>query len=172
MTATSYALWLRPDAASAATFAQLIEALSHRLGTPRFQPHMTLSGVASTTEADAIARSKRLAAALAPVPIHLIGAGHTDAYFRCLFLRAEKTPPLLAAHRLASAEMQQPTDADFMPHLSLVYGALATPVKEKIIEELDSRFPRNFLADSISLCAIAGAPDEWRPIGPFFLTGE
>lgn len=171
MTATSYSLWLSPDAASAATFAQLIEALSHRLGTPRFQPHMTLSGVANTTETDAIARSKRLAAQLAPVPIHLIGAGHTDAYFRCLFLRAEKTPPLLAAHRLASAEMQQPVDADFMPHLSLVYGILETSVKEKIIEEIDAHLPQNFIADSVNLCIVAGPPAEWRLLGPFFLTG-
>lgn len=171
MSATSYSLWLRPAAPAAARFAQMIEALSHRLGTPPFEPHLTLSGVASTTEADAIARSERLAAQLAPVPIHLVGAGYTDAYFRCLFLRAEKTPPLLAAHRMASAEMQQPVDADFMPHLSLVYGTLETSVKEKIIEEIDARRPHNFLADSVSLCIVAGPPAEWRLLGPFFLTG-
>lgn len=172
MTANSYSLWLRPAAPTAARFTQLIEALSDRLGTPRFEPHLTLSGVPSTTEADAIARTERLAAQLEPVPIHLVGAGRTDTYFRCLFLRAEKTQPLLAAHRVASAGMQQPIEADFMPHLSLVYGTLEPSVKEKIIEEIDGRFPRNFLADSVSLCAIDGSPAEWRPIGPFLLTGR
>lgn len=171
MTATSFSLWLRPAAPATARFAELIEELSQHLGTPWFAPHLTLSGLASTSEAEAIARCERLAARLAPLPIHLVGAGHTDAYFRCLFLRAEKTRALLAAHRIACAGLQQPVEADFMPHLSLVYGTLATPVKEKIIAELEGRFPRNFLADSIGLCSIAGSPSEWRLLGPFFLAG-
>lgn len=172
MTMKTYSLWLKPAPAAADRFTELINELSRRLGTPRFAPHLTLSGTSAITEAEAVSRAERLAAQLAPVPIHLAGADHTDAYFRCLFLRAEKTPRLLAAHRVASTQMQQTIDADFMPHLSLVYGTVAASVKEKIIEEIDGRFPQDFLADSVSLCTIAGSPAEWRPLGPLFLTGR
>lgn len=167
----SYAVWLRPAPPAAQRFTELIDALSRRLGTPRFEPHLTLTGTSATGRADVVARAQRLAARLAPVPIRLVTAEQTDAYFRCLYLRAEPTPPLLAAHRLACAELRQPVEADYLPHLSLVYGTLATSVKEKIIDELDAGFPQHFLADRINVCAIAGAPADWRPIGPFFLSG-
>lgn len=165
------ALWLMPPLPLRERFAELIDALSRRLGTPRFEPHITLAAPSVTTETDAISRVKQLAARLAPVPIHLIGAGHTDAYFRCLYLRAEKAAPLLAAHRLACHELDQPVETDFMPHLSLVYGTIETPLKEKIIQEIAGRFPEHFAADRLCLCVIAGSPADWRLIGPFQLTG-
>jgi 2'-5' RNA ligase len=168
----TYSLWLRPAAAAAARFAELIDTWARCLGTPRFEPHITFGTITATTDAEATARARQLAARLAPVPIHLVGAGHTDAYFRCLYLRAEKTPQLLAAYRLACAELEQPMAADFMPHVSLVYGTLATSVKEKIIAEIDGNFPEDFFADSVSLCVLAVSPDDWRSLGPFSLTGR
>lgn len=171
-TMNAYSLWLRPAAAAAARFAELIDTWAHRLGTPRFEPHITFGTVAATTDAEAAARTRQLAARLGPVPIHLVGAGHTDAYFRCLYLRAEKTPQLLAAYRQACAELEQPVAADFMPHVSLVYGTLATSLKEKIVAEIDGTFPKNFFADGISLCVTAGSPDDWRSLGPFSLNGR
>lgn len=167
-----YSLWLRPAPAVAARCAELIDTWARHLGTPRFEPHLTFGAVTATTDAEATARALQLATRLAPVPIHLVGAGHTDAYFRCLYLRAEKTPQLLAAYRLACEELQQPVAGDFMPHVSLVYGTLATSVKEKIIAEIDGNFPKDFFADSISLCVTAGSPDHWRSLGPFSLTGR
>src|SRR5205823_12276016 len=114
--------------------------------------------------AEIVAHAKRLAATLAPVPIRFDGIGHTEAYFRCLFLRAEKSAPLLAAHRQACAELSQPPEADYMPHLNLVFGKIETAVKQKLIEEIANRLPSSLVADRLGLCVVAGPPNAWNVI--------
>lgn len=165
-------LWLMPPAAVRDRFARLIDVLSRRLGTAQFEPHITLSGSPDAGEAEAVSRATTLAARLAPVPVRLVDVGYSDAYFRCLYVRAERSPELLAAHRTACAHLGRPPDDDFMPHLSLVYGNLSETEKEKIIEEIGRRFDTTFLSDRIALCLPAGPPDGWRLVGPFTLAGR
>lgn len=166
-----YSIWLMPPSPVRARFARLIDTLSRRLGTPRFDPHVTLCGTADLHENDMLARVEGLAARLAPVPIRLTEVGYTDEYFRCLFVVAERSEQLLAAHRVACEAFGKPPAADFMPHLSLVYGELARERKEQIIGEIGRRFDAGFVADGISLCVPAGLPPHWRLLGPFPLTG-
>ena len=154
-----------------ARFADVIDSLSRRLGTPRFEPHITLSG-GEAAEANIRARTSALAARLAPVPVHLTRAGYTDAYFRCLFVHAARTPALLAARASAAIEYERPLDEEFMPHLSLVYGELASLQKEKILDDLGREFDVHFVAEEITLCRADGTPDTWPLIGPFKLTGR
>lgn len=171
MTNVRYSVWLMPPPALREHFAELIDALSRRLGTPRFEPHITLAAPRGATKAQALAEAQRLATHLAPVPVRFDGIDHTDAYFRCLFLRAAKSAELLAAHRRACTELGQPVEADYLPHLSLVYGEIDRAEKEKIIAEIAGRHPGEFVADRIALCAIVGTPDAWPILGPFSLTG-
>lgn len=171
MTHTRYSIWLMPPAALRERFAELIDALSRRLGTPRFEPHITLAAPRAVTDAQALSEAQRLATRLAPVPLRFNGIDHTDAYFRCLFLRAVKTPEILAAHRRACAELGEPIEADYMPHLSLVYGEIDRAEKEKMIADVGARFPAEFVADGIAVCSVVGPPDAWPISGPFPLTG-
>lgn len=172
MTHAQYSVWLLPPLALRERYAALIDALSRRLGTPRFEPHITLAAPRAATETQALADAKRLAMHLAPVPVCFASVDYTDAYFRCLFLRAVKTEALLAAHRRACTELRQPVEADFMPHLSLVYGDIVRAEKEKIAAEISRDYPAEFVADRMAVCVIAGAPDTWPILGPFDLTGE
>src|SRR5690606_30965655 len=134
-----YSLWLMPPAAVYDRFARLIDALSRRFGTPRFAPHITLASTGAELAGDAPARAAALAAELAPVPVRLLDVAHTDDYFRSLFVRAQRTPALLAAHRLAAARLGTEPAEDFMPHLSLLYGELPRDTKERLIEEIGRR---------------------------------
>ena len=158
-----------PPAATRTIFAEMIGALSRRLRTPVFEPHITLGGCADVSEQETVARVTRLANDLAPIPIQLAGVAYTDAYFRCLFFTADKTPELLAAYNAAATCMRSLPDADFLPHLSLVYGNVANAEKETIIEEFSGRLPITFVADSLALCLPVGSPEQWRLLGPFNL---
>jgi len=166
-----YSLWLMPPAPVYDRFARLIDALSRRFGTPRFAPHITLASTGAELAGDAPARAAALAAELAPVPVRLLDVAHTDDYFRSLFVRAQRTPALLAAHRLAAARLGTEPAEDFMPHLSLLYGELPRDTKERLIEEIGRRFDVDFTAAHLVLCLPAGAPQGWRTLGPFALTG-
>jgi 2'-5' RNA ligase len=167
-----YSLWLMPSPTVRGGLAELIDALSRRLGTPRFEPHITLAAPNNATEVNAVTRTTGLAEELAPISIRFEGVGYTDAYFRCLFLRAEKSVELLAAHQFACERLGQPPEAEFMPHLSLVYGTLHQTMKEKLIVEIDPWFPKTLLADRVCLCPIIGPPGAWKLVGPFPLKGK
>jgi hypothetical protein len=166
-----FSLWLMPPPAVRERYAGLIDRLAARLGTPRFEPHITLGGC-DGTEAQAVARVTALAAHLAPVAVQLGPLETTEQYFRCLYLRAERTAALLGAHRQAALACGVEPDAEFLPHLSLVYGELPKPVKENLLTELGGRLDEVFVTDRIALCLPEGDPSAWRLLGPYPLAGQ
>lgn len=165
-------LWLLPALPVQSELARRIENLGLRLSTPRFEPHMTLTAPVDLLEGEIIAAAREIAASLAPLTIRFDGIGQTDAYFRCLFLRAEKRRDLLAAHEHACAQLGRAPEADFMPHLSLVYGKLTQETKAALTEEITPRAPTTIVADRVGICGLVGSPDAWKVIGPFALTGK
>jgi len=167
-----YSLWLMPPAPVRGRFADLIAHLSERLGTPRFEPHLTLSGGVFASPADPLARVADLAGRHPPVPVRLTHAEYTDAYFRCLYVRAALTPTLHALQCAAAEALGQQPDRDFMPHLSLVYGRLGPERKEHILDAIGRRFDLDFLADRLALYAPEGEPAAWRPVAEFVLSGS
>ena len=165
-------LWLLPSASVQDRFATLIDTLSRRHGTPRFAPHITLTGSLDSPADEISLRTSDLAARLRPVPVQLTEVGWSDEYFRCLFIRAAASPELLAAHRTACAHLGRSPDTDFMPHLSLIYGNLSQDQKDRIVDEIGRRFDIGFDADRVGLCLAAGSPEQWRLIRTFALAGR
>lgn len=167
MESSSFALWLLPPPVVGAHFAQLIDSLSRRLGTPRFDPHITLCVVRGREASEIAPRIAALAERLAPPAIRLTRASYSDQYFRCVFLCAEKSAELENAHRLACEHLGERASPDFMPHLSLVYGALEPSEKQRVVEETDRGFPAAFTADRIGLYLVADWPAQWRAVDVF-----
>lgn len=165
-------LWLLPPTSIHDRFAALIDALSRRLRTPAFQPHVTLLGSLEFPQAEVVSRAAALATQLAAVPVHLTDIGWSNEYFRCLYIRAERTPALLAAHRIASRHFERSANAQFMPHLSLVYGNLFAAEKQRLADELGVRIDAAFDIDRIGICLANGSPTRWRVIRTFALAGR
>ena len=165
-------LWLMPPAPTQQRFAALIDRLSRRVGTPCFIPHVTLIGSLFSPESEVVRCVEQLASTLAPIPVRLAGLGWSDQYYRCLFMRAEPSAELLAAHREASDRLGVPPEADFFPHLSLIYGNLAENEKTQIVQEIGASFDVSFTAAQICLCRPVGSPEQWRLPYVFALTGR
>ena len=167
---SGFSLWLMPPPAVRDRFYPLIVELSRRLGTPAFEPHLTLALTPATVEAEVVARIAPLAANLAPLSIRLMEVDMTSDYFRCLFVRAALTPPLQRAYHAACRALAQPP-GDFMPHLSLVYGDLPIAEKERVIADIGRRFDLHFTVERVALYTTAGPPPAWRCVADFALTG-
>jgi 2'-5' RNA ligase len=165
-------LWLLPPDSVHDRFAALIGTLSRRLGTSAFTPHLTLIGSVDLPELDVVSRAAALAADLPPPRIHLTRIEWSDAFYRCLFIRAETTAALQAAHRTASACFGRSPEPAFMPHLSLVYGSIPTAEKERIAAEIGPLAEATFVADRLVICFADGPPERWRTIHAFPLTGH
>jgi len=167
-----YYLWLLPPPPIRDRFTGLINRLSRQFETPRFTPHLTLIGSLDLPLDKLVEQTAGLAANLAPVPIRLTGPGWTDQHFRCFFMRAERSPELLAAHETACATLGQQAESDYMPHLSLIYGNLPQEQKDEIVESISTDFNVAFYADRIGLCYPTGTPEQWQLSHTFVLTGR
>lgn len=131
-------LWLIPDEEWHRLLSRVIAHLSQQYNTPCFEPHLTLlSGIAMEHE-DAANRTAQLAPQLGAFEIIVRRLSYRDEFFMALFMQIERTPPLMDAYRMACATFDREPDRAFLPHISLVYGNLPTPVKEEIIAQLTS----------------------------------
>jgi 2'-5' RNA ligase len=167
-----YSLWLMPGGHLATQLQALITQLSNEHSTPKFEPHVTLIGELAISEKEAVTKTRQLAKMLRPFTIALREVTWLNEYFRCVFIRAEKTPDLLSANSKACEVFEQPNDTNYMPHLSLVYGDLTRPVKEQIIGGIGQESYVDFEVKGISLYYTNRQPQEWHPILEAPLTGQ
>jgi 2'-5' RNA ligase len=174
MSAPHYALWLLLPPAERARFAELIRTLAQRHGTPSFEPHITLLGGIGGAQATVVAATAALAHRIAPLHIRLGEIGQRESYFQCLFVHAVLDPPLLQAHRLAREEFARRDDAEFLPHLSLVYGNLEQAQKTAIIAQLGAGLESDFLAEELALICYRkdDQPRDWRRVAAFAFRGD
>ncbi len=167
-----YALWIEPPAFLAVRLNALIDAFSTQHGGPRFSAHVTLlSGI--TGDEEALKRATgSLASALSPFEVRLSGVGREDLYFRCLYLRAEKSGLLEDARARAEdafgAFRGQASDGGFMPHMSLLYGDIDNSLKDDIIQGIGSALAANFTVEGISLYRVDGDVSGWSRVGDVF----
>jgi 2'-5' RNA ligase len=138
--------------------------MAERLATPVFEPHVTLLGGITGTEAGVLDAARGLAAELPPIPIRFTGADGSDEYFRCLFLTAAADPALVDAHRRARARFARLDEPPYRPHLSLVYGELPPAERDRIGREFGRDLPRRFLARALAAVRTQGPPSAWRPL--------
>jgi hypothetical protein len=172
MKATGVSLWLMPEGEPRARLAELVDRLAARFSTPAFAPHLTLlSAIHGASPEDVLAQARVLASGLRPFRVSLAGVEGRDEYFRCLFARATADAPLLAAHAAAARAFGRPADPAFLPHLSLVYGALAEGEKRQLALELAAALVPSFDADRLYVWRTQGPVSAWRELGVFGLSG-
>jgi 2'-5' RNA ligase len=159
-----FSLWLMPQGRPREGLEKLITRLSAQYTTPKFEPHVTLIGELAIPEQEAVTKTKRLAQILKPFTISLKEAACLDEYFRCVFIKADKTEELMNANLNACALFGQVEDKDYMPHLSLIYGDLTLPLKEQIIKDIGQESHMSFKVNGIALYCTSGHPKDWYRI--------
>jgi 2'-5' RNA ligase len=156
-------VWLVPEGDVRQRLAAAIAELGRRHGTPSFEPHVTLLGGIAGGEAEVLRRGALLAASLRPLAVRLVALRRSDEYFRRVFLEAEGSPELLAAHERASDLLGARDRAPFLPHLSLVYGRLAAEDASAAEEALHAlTLPLTFEARRLEVHLTEGAVPDWR----------
>lgn len=120
MSETEYAIWLIPALPLKAQLSKAIRCLARTLGTPVFEPHVTLH-VAPIPEISAIDAGRLLYQRLAPVRLYPKGIRHSSAFTKTLFIPFEGSRELMRI--LRELDHRTPTKAayPFDPHLSLAY---------------------------------------------------
>ena len=134
-----YSLWVVPPEPVHGRVAGIISGLAEKYGAPSFEPHMTLLGDISTGRRGATKKASELADSLRPFSVRLTDIGCLDTHFRCMFIRAEETPRLMAANERARELFGRQSGQKFMPLISILYGDFPPAMKERIIDEIGVR---------------------------------
>jgi len=169
MKAKGYSIWLIPTGEVYQKLAEIISKLSEEYSAPNFEPHVTLIGDLIDPEEEIISKTSKLADLIKPFKIKLEKADYFDEYFRCLFIRAEKTKEVVEANNITREIFGRASDQEYLPHLSLMYGNLDSKTKEKILTNLGREFNLSFEVKSIHLFSTTGEVKDWYIVKEFFL---
>lgn len=169
-TASGISLWLEPSGPSRARFTALIRDLASELGTPVFDPHLTLLGGLAQPEPEAVEKAERLASGLPPVEVRMTRPGVGSEFFRFVFFEVAATRELLAA-RAAACRAFDAADEGFEPHLSLAYAVPGDHSPEELLRRVHGRPWGRFRSESLTVVRTSGAPAEWEVITRLPLVG-
>lgn len=145
-----YSLWLISTGATQKQLQRLIKRLSREYCTVPFEPHVTLLGGIREPRELVIRKTAKLTRLIGQFEIKLARLNYRNKFFQCLFVKANKTPELVRARRIAEKFFRQKKSA-YMPHLSLIYGLLPVKTKEKIISKIGRNFKTKFVVKGISV---------------------
>lgn len=163
-----YALWIVPAGNIYDKLTKIISALSEKYKTPTFEPHVTLLGPVNGTEGVIIEKTEQLASSIQPFEIKLTIVGYSEEYFRCLFVNAEPTRPVMNTHEKA-AKIFGLSKTKYAPHASLMYGTTPFEIKKQIISEIGKSLGLTFQVGSLHLFSIKGEPEDWFRVKEFIL---
>jgi len=167
--AKGYSIWFMPSGEVYNRLADLISKLSNEYSTPKFEPHITLIGEVIGLEDEIIEKTSQLADLIKPYSIKLTAVDYLEDYFKCLFVRAEKTDELMKANSKARDIFNRQEDPEYTPHLSLMYGAFPAEVKREIIEKIGKELNLDFEVGSIHLFKTEGGAKDWHRLKGFIL---
>lgn len=167
MTGTGYSINILPAGEEYNRFETLIIKLAEEYGAPLFAPHVTVLGQASPDEEAALKLVEKLVSNQQPFSVSLNKVDYQEYFFRALYVLAEKTEPLVKLHEKAKQFFGKKNEAEYMPHLSLLYGDFKPEIKEKIIKEIGREQPSVFEVKSLHLFRTEGEADEWYSVAEF-----
>ncbi len=130
MKAEVYSVWLMPDAAWARELKTIVEDLAGRFSTPRFQPHLTLIGGQPFDCEDLKRRLAPAVTGVATVARPILDVVTGDAYFRSFYALFGAEGGLGDLRRRVNVAVLGADPGNFMPHVSLLYGAVEPGPKD------------------------------------------
>ncbi len=137
------AFWLIPAEDDFIRLKQIVETYAERLGTPSFDPHLTLLArplAAKDNPEDELEQLAKIAA-----PFALTGSGVPQwgpLYNQAFVLPFQNTPELAAL--VEQLHPLQVVPDDYFPHISLIYANLAPELGQELVQgyKPDSRTVR------------------------------
>jgi 2'-5' RNA ligase len=153
------ALWLRPSGPALDRLQELIRRLTARFSMPWPRPHVSLLSGIELSSGNVEERLTALAQRMRPMQVKLGKLEGRNEHFRCFYAAVEPSAELMSAHQAACEIFEiVPTDP-FEPHLSLLYGQLDAPTKERLAREFGGSLHLSFTATSVHLVnATAAVP--------------
>jgi 2'-5' RNA ligase len=176
-----YSIWLVPPKEAYEPLDDVINRLcaeysdgNLRYQAPYFSPHITLIGGLMGSRNAVAAKTAQLASLIDEFEVKLGGLAElSDEYFKCVFVKVQKTRGIVAANQTARRIFEKKDDPEYMPHISLIYGFFPKNIRERIMSEEGQRnpdmFSYKFNISRLTLCLTEDTTDKWSKVGDFDL---
>ncbi len=162
-----YSLWLVPTEDVRKRLRKIINQLSDKYSSPRFEPHVTLI-VKTGNEEEIILKTSQIIKQIDPFEIKLGSVDYLNEYFKCLFIRAKKNKELINSNKKAQKNFGANTG--YIPQLSLMYGNFPEEIKKEIIKNTGKNFNIKFrVASILVMCTTSRNVGEWYKVKEFEL---
>ncbi|CAA0823680.1 Cyclic phosphodiesterase [Striga hermonthica] len=130
-----YSVWALPPVELTPRLKKLMDGLRSEFGGPQFEPHVTVVGAVSLTEAEARDRFAKACEGLKAygATVEKVAAG--TFFYQCVFLLLHPTPQVVEASAHCCGHLGYKNSTPYMPHLSLLYGDLTDEEKKRAQEK-------------------------------------
>lgn len=154
-------LWLLPSPEGSNILRALIQGCSVSLGSPVFEPHVTLLGESDKTPAFLAKLVRDIAAARLPLRLRFGRIEASADAYRSLYLSVKRNAGLDTMAAALRRQAGGKSAGDFFPHLSLCYGAPA-PEDRSVLNRSWKSADRIMVFDRIAVVATEGQPPDWQ----------
>lgn len=168
---SGYALWLKPENEVYDVLENIISRLAETYDAPYFEPHITVAGSIPLSAEAIVEMMHHVRLQCEPMTLHLTETAVEDNYFRSLYVHIAPNEALLALRERCLTELRL-EHKPYIPHVSLLYKKLEESEKQKILEQVGSRFDLVFSPSSLYLMQTEGPVGQWKEVARVSLGGE
>jgi 2'-5' RNA ligase len=164
----AYSIWLEFDEASTSILQNEIRTLSEVLGSPSFEPHLTLVGDIDLPVEAVTALAEKFGRCSVSSTIKIKQVSLAQSYFMALFLSVDMPDQLLVTRKQISQDVSSSSYLLDDPHISLAYGSFEKGIDCKIIARLEKVFVGTCLyARRLNIVQSSKRTpiSEWRTVG-------
>lgn len=130
-----YSVWGIPPEEVGARVKKVMEGLRSEFGGPAFEPHVTVVGAISLTEADALHKFRSACDGLKAYDASVDSVATGTFFYQCVYLLLHPMPEVVEASAHCTGHFGFRSSTPYMPHLSLLYGDLSEEDKKKAQEK-------------------------------------
>jgi hypothetical protein len=163
--------WLLPPKTIQDLYQPIIDSLSQKLKTPKFEPHISITIAVSLKGEDKsiLQMVEKAVKNIRPIPVEFSEVSVSTTYFQCVFARVKPSLEIFQAYQLVKSSLRHADPSMYVPHMSLVYGNLDLSQRFEIAKSI--KLPATkFLADRIGVVnADSLDPKTWKRVAEFEL---
>lgn len=163
-----FAIWLLPTKNDTKYLSSIITNLSRKFNSPTFLPHITIYGLVDAPLSiieDAITTA---ISNLSSFTVKKSEINYSDNIWKTIFINIVPNQELKSINEKLAQKLDQYTNYEFLPHISLMYKKIARSEKVKVIDNLHIK--NEFLMDRIAIQQYSDNVHEWKNVRYFKFT--
>ncbi len=159
-----YSIWLTFSNNDHTYLHKLIKALSNNYNAPTFTPHITVNSGIDHIESKEIEKFLHLKDNLKEIEVNVKSIEISSYLWKTLYLQINHSNLLDQVHQDVEQCFQsvQGNLFVFNPHISLMYKAISTVEKRKIIKKLNIK--KSFIANGLQIVRTGQNINQWSVI--------